>query len=179
MRGFGRKGLKRIWRYVSALCNGFPVGMTSTREEGKGIEGVALPVYVGKMIYVGNWAASSTRSDLPGRIDLDPDFLLGADDLRHDPRAGSRVVFRDISNSTNERSFVSALLPGLFPCGNVLPVIEPSANDTSLKVEFRRVSIESGIRLGYPAAHVRHASELARSGIPGIAASGLDFPPTP
>ena len=100
------------------------------------IEGVALPVYVGKMIYVGNWTTYPTRSDLPGRIDLDPDFLLSTDDLRHDPRAGSRVVFRDISNSTNERTFVSALLPGLFPCGNVLPIIEPSANDKSLKIEF-------------------------------------------
>ena len=114
-----------------------PQVRASSSENGvEGIEGMALPVYVGKMIYVGNWAASPAGNDLPGRVDLAPDFLLGADDLRHDPRAGSRVVFRDISNSTNERSFVSALLPGLFPCGNVLPVIEPNANDTSLKVEF-------------------------------------------
>ena len=118
------------------LAQRIPGGRDSAPVKGKGIQSMALPVYVGKMIYVGNWAASPARSDLPGRIDLDPDFLLGADDLRHDPGAGSRVVFRDISNSTNERSFVSALLPGLFPCGNVLPVIEPSANDTSLKIEF-------------------------------------------
>ena len=120
-----------------ALPESAPQARASSSEKGvEGIEGMALPVYVGKMIYVGNWAASPAGDDLPGRIDLAPDFLLGADDLRHDPRAGSRVVFRDISNSTNERSFVSALLPGLFPCGNVLPVIEPNANDTSLKVEF-------------------------------------------
>ena len=97
---------------------------------------MALPVYVGKMIYVGNWAASAIQRDMPSRIDLDPDFLLSVDELRHHPPTGGRVVFRDISNSTNERSFISALLPGLFPCGNVLPVIEPSQCETSLKVEL-------------------------------------------
>ena len=121
-----------------------PAGVILSREgdawiREKEVEDVALPLYVGKMIYVGDWAASSSRHDMSGRsgrVDLDPDFLLGADDLRHDPRTGNRVVFRDISNSTNERSFVSALLPGLFPCGNVLPVVEPSADDPSLKIEF-------------------------------------------
>ena len=139
--GVGREatatGLPGSGEPLPAPPESAPQARASSSEKGvEGIEGMALPVYVGKMIYVGNWAASPAGDDLPGRIDLAPDFLLGADDLRHDPRAGSRVVFRDISNSTNERSFVSALLPGLFPCGNVLPVIEPSANDTSLKVEF-------------------------------------------
>ena len=100
------------------------------------VEDVALPLYVGKMIYVGNWAAMPVSCDMPGRRDLDPDFLLGTENLRHDSQTGVRVVFRDISNATNERSFVSALLPGLFPCGNVLPIIEPSSNDVSLKMEF-------------------------------------------
>ena len=100
---------------------------------------MALPVYVGKMIYVGNWVASPIPRDVPGRLDLEPDFLLDVGDLRHDPRTGGRVVFRDISNSTNERSFVSALVPGLFPCGNVLPVIEPSSDDVSLKSSSPRI----------------------------------------
>ena len=114
-----------------------PQARASSSEEGvEGIEGMALPVYAGKMIYVGNWAASPAGDDLPGRIDLAPDFLLGADDLRHDPRAGSRVVFRDISNSTNERSFVSALLPGLFPCGNKTPVLDLPSHDLTREIEL-------------------------------------------
>ena len=100
------------------------------------VEGVALPVYVGKMIYVGNWAASTVERGYPSRLDLDPDFLLSADDLRHTPRTGSRVVFRDISNSTNERGFVSALIPGLFPCGNSSPVLESGLGEPRLKIEF-------------------------------------------
>ena len=100
------------------------------------IEGVTLPVYVGKMIYVGNWAASTIQRGYPGRLDLNPDFLLGADDLRHNSRAGNRVVFRDISNSTNERGFVSAIIPGLFPCGNSSPVLESRSGEPWLKIEF-------------------------------------------
>ena len=118
-----------------------PVGVILSREgdawiREERVEDVALPVYVGKMIYVGNWAASASRSNVSGRLDLEPEFLLGADDLRHDSRTGSRVVFRDISNSTNERSFVSAIIPGGVPCGNVLPVILPSKDNVSIRVEF-------------------------------------------
>ena len=106
-----------------------PAGVVLSREGDAWIRedrvrDVALPVYVGKMIYVGNWAAAhdgSAGSD--GRLDLVPEFLLGAGDLRHAPYGGARVVFRDISNSTNERSFVSALVPGWYPCGNKTPVL--------------------------------------------------------
>ena len=97
---------------------------------------MALPVYVGKMIYVGHWAASASQSGGSGRLDLDPEFLLGVDDLRHDPRVGGRVVFRDIARNNDQRTFVSALIPGLFPCGNVLPVLEPSSNHASTKIEL-------------------------------------------
>ena len=100
------------------------------------VRGVALPVYVGKMIYVGQWAAAPVAGSVGGRLDLDPEFLLDAGDLRHRPSEGARVVFRDISNSTNERSFVSALVPGWYPCGNSCPVIEPSAGGMAGKVEL-------------------------------------------
>lgn len=100
------------------------------------MRGVALPVYVGKMIYVGQWAAAPVAGSVGGRLDLDPEFLLDAGDLRHRPSEGARVVFRDISNSTNERSFVSALVPGWYPCGNSCPVIEPSVGGMAGKVEL-------------------------------------------
>ena len=104
------------------------------------MRGVALPAYVGKMIYVRNWAAAPAAHDGAdggaGRLDLAPEFLLDAGELRHAPYAGARVVFRDISNSTNERSFVSALVPAWYPCGNLLPVIDPSAVGPSGRIEI-------------------------------------------
>ena len=118
-----------------------PEGVVLSREgdawirEGD-VEDVALPLYVGKMVYVNNWAAMPVSCDMPGRSDLDPNFLLGTENLRHDQWEGARVVFRDIARNNDQRSFVSALLPGLFPCGNVLPIIKPSFNDVSLKMEF-------------------------------------------
>ena len=118
-----------------------PTGIVLSREGSAwisedSIDDIALPVYVGKMIYMGNWAAAPVPRNQRGRLDLDPEFLMGVSDLRHDPQTGSRVVFRDISNSTNERSFVSTLIPGFFPCGNVLPVIQPTADDAMLRVEL-------------------------------------------
>ena len=146
--------------------------------EGGGIEDMALPVYAGKMIYVGNWAASPIPRDVLGRLDLDPDFLLGSGDLRHDPRTGGRVVFRDISNSTNERSFVSALVPGLFPCGNVLPVIEPSSDDVSLKIEFAAhlssVAFDWAVRQRMSGTHLNwHVAESLGLPPPGSTPHGL------
>ena len=109
-----------------------PAGVVLSREGDAWIRedrvrDVALPVYEGKMIYVGNWAHSPTLSNgvtVGGaeRIDLAPGFLLGARNLLHSPSNAARLVFRAISNSTNERSFVSALLPGWFPCGNGVTV---------------------------------------------------------
>ena len=63
------------------------------------VEDVALPLYAGKMIYVNNWAAMPVSSDMPGRSDLNPDFLLGTGNLRHDQWEGARVVFRDIART--------------------------------------------------------------------------------
>ena len=100
------------------------------------VEDTALPLYVGKMISVGNWAATAHHSDYLARFDLYPNYLMAADDLRHDPRTGIRVVFRDIARNNDQRTFISALIPGMFPCGNVLPVVEPSSTSTVRKIEL-------------------------------------------
>ena len=122
-----------------------PAGVVLSREGDAWIRedrvrDLALPVYVGKMIYVGNWAAAPVVHDGvdsgAGRLDLAPEFLLGVGNLRHAPYGGARVVFRDISNSTNERSFVSALVPGWYPCGNLLPVIQPRSGGPFSRIEF-------------------------------------------
>lgn len=150
---------------------------------------VALPVYVGKMIYVHNWATDSVQSASGGRPDLDSDYLLGIDDVRHSPTMGSRGVFRDISNATNERSLVPALLPGWFPCGNTTPLlIQSDALDRKLDLYAllgslifdwtvrQRMSgthlnwhIVESLSLPSRLSHLRHVrrqySELALSGI--------------
>lgn len=105
-----------------------PVGIILSREadawiKEDGVEGVALPLYAGRMIYLCNWAAAHVPSEVPGRLDLDPDFLLAAKDLRHNPATGARVVFRDIARTTDMRTFITALIPPL-PCGNKLPLME-------------------------------------------------------
>ena len=110
-----------------------PAGVILSREgdawiREDAVEHMAMPIYVGKMIYVGNWCAAPAQRDRLGRLDLEPDFLLAASDMRHVPATGARVVFRDISNSTNERSFVSSIVPGTFPCGNKTPILELSCS---------------------------------------------------
>ena len=119
-----------------------PAGVVLSREGDAWIRedrvrGVALPVYVGKMIYVGNWAAAPATHDGvnggAGRLDLAPEFLLDAGELRHAPYAGARVVFRDIARTTDRRSFVSALVPAWYPCGNKTPLLG-SRSDVAAKL---------------------------------------------
>ena len=88
------------------------------------IEDVALPLYEGKMIYINNWAARTDSYDSFQRLDLIPTLLLPYGKLRHNALAGVRISFRDITNSTNERTMIPALIPGLFPCGHLLPLLE-------------------------------------------------------
>lgn len=88
------------------------------------IEGAALPVYEGKMIYINNWAAKTDSYNASQRLDLSPMLLLPHEELRHNALEGVRISFRDITNSTNERTMIPALIPGLFPCGHLLPLLE-------------------------------------------------------
>ncbi len=87
------------------------------------IEDIALPLYVGKMIYVGDWNASTIQLNELKQHSPNPEYLLGIKDLRHNRQTNNRIVFRDVSHATNERSFVATLIPGLFPCGNKLPIL--------------------------------------------------------
>ena len=99
------------------------------------VRDIALPMYIGRMIYVHTWAATSATTSPSRRLDLDAEFLLGIDKLRHRNAVGSRVVFRDISNSTNERSFVTTLVPRWFPCGNKTPLLMlPSNSNRELEL---------------------------------------------
>ena len=128
-----------------------PAGVVLSREGDAWIRedrvrDVALPVYTGKMIYVGNWAAAPVAGDGVGggggRFDLAPEFLLGAGDLRHVPYGGAKVVFRDMARTTDQRSFVSALVPSWYPCGNKTPVLRsPSDVDERLRLNAMLTSL--------------------------------------
>ena len=57
-----------------------PAGVILSREGDSWIReerigSMALPVYAGKMIYVGDWAAAPAPRETPGRLDLDPEYL--------------------------------------------------------------------------------------------------------
>lgn len=107
-------------------------------EDGSDVEvrypAVALPLYQGVMIWLMDPAAaryeggSSNRtrwSSLPWTAkEWSPQFLLKPGLWRAHQ---ARVVFRDISNATNQRSFVAATTPAL-PCGNKTPILQTTGH---------------------------------------------------
>lgn len=103
-----------------------PAGIVLSREGDAWIredevEDVALPLYQGKMIWLHLWSTASGTSE--GALVLEPEYLLGRDAFEPTPFLRARVVFRDISNATNSRTFIAAAIPEL-PCGNKVPILE-------------------------------------------------------
>lgn len=90
------------------------------------VEDVALPLYEGKSIWLHEWAAGENSVDCAGAKFLQTRYLMSRTSWSTESVSGwSRVVFRDISNATNARTFVTALVPSM-PCGNPVPVLEVS-----------------------------------------------------
>lgn len=88
------------------------------------VEDVALPLYEGKSIWIHEWAAGESAIEVSGTRSLQTGYLMACASWPTDSVSGwSRVVFRDISNATNARTFVAALIPHA-PCGNPVPVLE-------------------------------------------------------
>ena len=100
------------------------------------IRHTALPLYVGKMVFVGSWIVEPRSRIRPGRTDIRPDLLIGADNIRDNPQTGSRIVFRGIARNTDLRSMVSTLIPGQFPCGNSLSILKPRSDDVTVRIEL-------------------------------------------
>lgn len=80
------------------------------------IEDVALPLYQGVMIQAFDFAAAA--SWLAKHIE--PHSLM--DRAQAGPRPEWQVGFRDIARTTDRRTMIAALLPGL-PCGNKVPLL--------------------------------------------------------
>jgi hypothetical protein len=51
-----------------------------------------------------------------------PEFVAPIDRIRHRWQGGTRLVFRDITNATNERTMLAAVIPA-WPCGNKVPLL--------------------------------------------------------
>ncbi len=103
------------------------------------IEGVALPLYQGAMVFnfdfrYSEYAGGAGQQTSWRHLSWDekkilPQFLM---DLRsYRERVNSKrqkIGFRGISNPTNQRTFVATLIPD-FPCGNMLPAFNFSSSD--------------------------------------------------
>jgi hypothetical protein len=103
------------------------------------VEAVALPLYQGAMVYDlhpsaavhTDGAGHRTRwgkTEVP-RIQLGPQYLVD-ESAYHLPPAprNPQLVLRALSNSTNERTVVPALINDL-PCGNSLVILRPKNPD--------------------------------------------------
>ncbi len=115
-----------------------PEGLILSRDGSQGIrigevEDLALPLYQGVMIHQFDFSRKGWISGTGLRAiwreigwaekQFDPQFLIGVDNYHSDKNTirGLKVAFRDIARSTDERTFISSLLPDL-PCGNKVPV---------------------------------------------------------
>jgi len=98
------------------------------------LEDIALPLYQGIMINHFDFAVKSYVSGAgnraqwaeqeSGRRIIRPQFLLGQKTYES-KSGGAKLLFRDISNATNQRTFIGAVTPD-WPAGNTTPVLEPS-----------------------------------------------------
>jgi len=97
------------------------------------IQDVAFPFYQGRMIWQFDFSAAvwlgGKSTNWAGQMNLERpiagQFLMRASDFFKDPkfRADSAVVFRDIQNATNQRTFIAAAIP-FFPAGNKAPLLQ-------------------------------------------------------
>jgi len=101
---------------------------------------VALPLYQGVMIHHYDFAAkrwvrgtglNAEWSPLTWEQKrIEPQFLIAARHYEENSKSprGLKVAFRDIARSTDERTFIGAVVPDM-PCGNVLGVLGSEALD--------------------------------------------------
>jgi hypothetical protein len=101
------------------------------------IEGVAVPLYQGGMIWQFDFAYSAYGGGSGNRIDwqnlpwtdkrVHSQFLMGYEHLINSP-SRNRIGFRDVQNATNQRTTLGVVLPG-FPCGNKVPTFDRTDAD--------------------------------------------------
>lgn len=101
-----------------------------------------LPLYVGRMIYQYNHRASSVEINASNIQNVansretemqdlvnpeyypDPQYWVSKNVISPSLKLKWHFSFRDVSNPTNERSLISAIIPN-YPVGNTLPILIP------------------------------------------------------
>jgi hypothetical protein len=88
--------------------------------------------YTGKMVapfdfafqrWVSGHAVRATWQPLDfADKDWFPEFVAPLDAVRHQWQGATRLVFRDITNATNERTMLASVIPA-WPCGNKVPLL--------------------------------------------------------
>jgi hypothetical protein len=79
----------------------------------------------------GSWVV--TRPMDTDEADLVPHYFLARLDAETRTSNGQtwKVSFRDVSKSSDERSFIASVVPGKWPCGHKLPVFHVNSHDGS------------------------------------------------
>lgn len=114
-----------------------------------------LPLYVGKMIHHYDHRAASVEVNAENlkvagsslfttlkqhrdpAFGVEPQYWVSEKDLRHPKDMKWTLVFRDITNSTNERTFIATILPR-YGANNKLPVFVPVSEEKSTVEEYKK-----------------------------------------
>ena len=107
------------------------------------IEDVALPLYQGVMIWQFDFSVAGYVSGAGNRANwrkidwtdkvIEPQFLMARDTFfqaRNPEESRPRLIMRDISNATNQRTMVASVI-ACCPSGNKTPIITPSKPSNS------------------------------------------------
>lgn len=88
--------------------------------------------YTGKMVApfdfaFQKWIAGHGQQAVWQPLDFEtkdwvPEFVAPLDAIKRPWRGGTRLVFRDMTNATNERTMLASVIPAL-PCGNKVPLL--------------------------------------------------------
>ncbi len=127
------------------------------------IEEIALPLYQGVMMHQFDFAAARYSSGAGNRaifepLDwehkrIDPQFLMSTDN--HEGKGRARVVFREISNATNQRAMLAAVIPNR-PCSNGLPILESLFSPLMLEAVLNSFAYDFVVRCAMGGTHLNY-----------------------
>ena len=157
------------------------------------IEGIALPLYEGRMIGQFDfsnkgWVSGKGRSAVWREIPWDakvvePQYLMsegdyaGARDKRGDPKAlrGTKLAFMDVTSATNERTMIAGIVHDR-PCGNSAPVLTAGGSLGTLTAILNSTAYDYVARARCSGLHLNYFV-IEESPLPPSTASALRLNP--